>query len=57
MCTEYFIRTTGKNEFKTYHLICLDNFVMLDLFFSSELETRKYAEKHSLKIVDYKENL
>jgi hypothetical protein len=38
---KYFIRTKGKNEFKTYHLICLDNFDMLDIFFTSELEAKQ----------------
>jgi hypothetical protein len=56
MNKEYFIRTKGKYEFKTYHLICLNDFTMLDMFFNSELETKQYAEKNSLKIVDYKEN-
>ena len=57
MCTKYFIRTTGKNEFKTYHLISLDNFEMLDMFFNSKLEAKEYAKNNSLKIVDYKEDL
>lgn len=55
MKNEYFIRTMGKAEFKTYHLICLENFDMLDIFFNSELEAIQYAEKNSLKIVEYKE--
>ena len=53
MIKEYFIRTKGKDEFKTYHLICLDNFEMLDVFFNSELEAKQYAAKKSLIIVDY----
>lgn len=53
MKKEYFIRTKGKDEFKTYHLICLDNFEMLDVFFNSELEAKQYAAKKSLIIVDY----
>lgn len=55
MNNEYFIRTKGKDEFKTYHLISLDNFDMLDVFFHSELEAKQYATKKSLIIVDYKE--
>lgn len=53
MIKEYFIRTKGKDEFKTYHLICLDNFELLDVFFNSELEAKQYAAKKSLIIVDY----
>lgn len=52
---EYFIRTTGKAEFKTYHLIQNETFEMLDIFFNSELEAQQYAEKKSLIIVEYKE--
>lgn len=55
MNKEYFIRTTGKGELKTYHLISLNNFDMLETFFNSELEAIQYAEKNSLTIVDYKE--
>lgn len=53
MNKEYFIRTKGKDEFKTYHLICLDNFDTLDVFFNSELEAKQYAVKKSLVIVNY----
>ena len=56
MSKEYFIRTKGKHEFKTYHLICIDDFNMLDIFFDSALEAQKSAEKNLLKIVDYKED-
>ena len=52
---EYFIRTKGKAEFKTYHLIQNETFDMLDIFFNSALEAKQYAEKNSLIIVDYKE--
>jgi len=52
---EYFIRTKGKAEFKTYHLIQNETFDMLDNFFNSELEAQKYAKKNSLIIVEYKE--
>lgn len=53
MNKKYFIRTKGKDEFKTYHLICLDNFATLDVFFNSELEAKQYAATRSLIIVDY----
>jgi hypothetical protein len=52
---EYFIRTKGKAEFKTYHLIKNETFDMLDIFFNSELEARQYAKINSLMIVEYKE--
>ncbi len=52
---EYFIRTKGKAEFKTYHLIRNETFDMLDIFFNSELEAKQYAEKNALTIVEYKE--
>ncbi len=52
---EYFIRTKGKAEFKTYHLIKNETFDMLDIFFNSELEAQQFAEKKSIIIVEYKE--
>jgi len=52
---EYFIRTKGKAEFITYHLIQNETFDMLDIFFNSELEAQQYAEKNSLIIVEFKE--
>jgi hypothetical protein len=52
---EYFIRTKGKADFKTYHLIKKETFDMLDIFFNSELEAQQYAEKNALMIVEYKE--
>lgn len=55
MKKEFFIRTKGKDEFKTYHLICLDNFNTLDVFFNSEIETKQYAVQKSLTIVVYKD--
>ena len=51
----YFIRTKGKGEFKTYHLINNETFDMLDVFFNSEPEAIEYAKKESLNIVTYKE--
>ena len=55
MKNEYFIRTKGKAEFKTFHLINVETFDMLDSFFNSEIDAVEYATKHSLKIVEYKE--
>nr|WP_299417338.1 hypothetical protein [uncultured Emticicia sp.] len=52
---EYFIRTKGKAEFKTYHLINNKTFDMLDVFFNSEFEAHQYASKKSLIIVEFKE--
>jgi hypothetical protein len=51
---EYFIRTKGKDEFKTYHLINNETFDMLDIFFNSEMKAQQYAEKISLTLVEYK---
>lgn len=55
MKNEYFIRSKGKAEFKTFHLINVETFDMLDSFFNSEIEALEFATKHSLKIVEYKE--
>ena len=44
---EYFIRTKGKAEFKTYHLIQNETFDMLDIFFNSELEAKQYTRKRA----------
>lgn len=50
---KYFIRTKGKSEFKTYHLINVTTFDMLDAFFSSEKDAKEYAIKNSIEIVEY----
>jgi hypothetical protein len=55
MKNEFFIRTTGKGEFKSFHLINVDSFNMIDAFFSSKMEASKYAENHGLKVVSYRE--
>ena len=55
MKNEYFIRSKGKAEVKTFHLINIDTFDMLDSFFNSEIGALEFATKHSLKIVEYKE--
>jgi hypothetical protein len=52
---EYFIRTKGEAEFKTFHLINNETCEMLEIFFNSEIETQHYAEKKSLTLVEYKE--
>ena len=53
MTKKYFIRTKGKSEFKTYHLINLETFDMLDIYFSNEKEAKEYAVKNSFEIVEY----
>lgn len=50
---QFFIRTIGKNEFKTYQLINLETFDILDNYFSSEKESKEYAVKNSLEIFEY----
>lgn len=52
---KYFIRTKGKAEFKTYHLINLESFDMLDNYFNSEKEAKEYAVKNAIEIVEYVE--
>ena len=52
---KYFIRTKGKNEFKTYHLINADTIDMLEMFFTSQLQAIEYASKHNLIIIEYNE--
>ena len=55
MKNEYFIRTKGKAEFKTVHLINVEKFDMLDVFFNTEVEAINYCTKHSFKIVEFAE--
>jgi hypothetical protein len=52
---KFFIRPKGQGELKTYHLIDIDTFDMLDMFFNSEIEAKQYAQKKALKIVNFKE--
>lgn len=52
---KYFIRTKGKAEFRTYHLINVEKFDMLDNFFGSEKDAKEFAAKNSIEIVDYVE--
>lgn len=57
LSNKYFIRTTGKDEFKTYHLINVVTFDMLDNFFNSERDAVEFANKASIEIVEYSESL
>lgn len=52
---EYFIRASGKGDFKTYHLINAHDFSQLDMFFDMELEAENYVRKCSLDVVEYNE--
>ncbi len=52
---EYFIRASGKGDFKAYHLINADDFSLIDMFFTTELDAKNYAQKHSLDVVEYNE--
>jgi len=50
---QYFIRSKGKGEFKTFHLIEKGTYNMLDDFFSTEEEAIKFAKSKSLEIITY----
>lgn len=52
----YFIRTTGKGEFKHYVLINALTFDLVDMEFTSEDLAKEYAAKKSFNIVEYKED-
>jgi hypothetical protein len=52
----FFIRTCGKGDFKVVNLINRATFDLVDVFFTSEEEARLFADKRSLRIVDYNEN-
>ena len=52
---KYFIRTSGKGDFKTYQLISTENFEILDMFFQTNEDAISYAESKLLEIVDYNE--
>ena len=52
---DYFIRTSGKGEFQTFHLINVIDFSLIDVFFNSEEEAKHYAHKYCLGIVEYKD--
>lgn len=53
----YFIRKVGKGEFQIYHLINIETFNMLDIFFETEEEAVLYAKKNNLIITTYSELL
>ncbi len=52
---KYFIRTSGKGDFKIYQLISLENFEILNMFFQTNDDAIFYAKSNLLEIVDYKE--
>ena len=54
---KYFIRSKGKNEFLTFHLIETVTFTSLDIFFNTEDEAKEYAKKKNLELVIYEDNL
>ena len=49
----FFIRTSGKGDFKVVNLINRSTFDLVDAFFTSEEEARVFAAKRNLRIVDY----
>ena len=53
----YFIRKVGKGDFQIYHLINIETFNMLDIFFETEDEAVLYAKKNNLVITTYSEIL
>lgn len=53
----YFIRKVGKGDFQIYHLINIETFNMLDIFFETEDEAVLYAKKNNLIISTYSEIL
>jgi len=52
----FFIRAAGKGDFQVLNLIRLEDFALVDVFFTSEEEARLFADKKNLRIVDYNEN-
>ena len=53
----YFIRKVGKGDLQIYHLINIETFNMLDIFFETEDEAILYAKKNNLIITTYSEIL
>lgn len=43
-----FIDSQGLGEMKTFVLINAENFAVIDMFFSSEAEAKKYTRKQKL---------
>lgn len=54
---KYFIRSKGKDEFKTFHLIEKDTFNMLEIFFCTKEDAINYAKNKSLEIISYDESI
>jgi len=52
----FFLRTSGKGDFKVVNLINRSTLALVDAFFTSEEEARLFAAKRSLRIVDFDEN-
>jgi len=55
MAQQYFIRPTGKGEFRSFRLINAQDFGMLDFFFETEDDAKGYATKKGLEVVEYEE--
>jgi hypothetical protein len=53
----YFIRKVGKGDFQIYHLINVETFDMLDIFFDTEEDAVLYAKNNDLVITTYSEIL
>lgn len=53
----FFMRTSGRGDFKVVNLISQSTFALVDVFFTSEEDARLFAEKRKLRIVDYTENV
>ena len=52
----FFIRTSGKGDFKAVNLINRSTFDLVDALFTSEEEARLFADKRNLRIVDFNES-
>ena len=52
----FFLRTSGKGDFKAVNLINRSTFDLVDAFFTSEEEARLFAAKRNLRIVDFDES-
>ena len=52
----FFIRASGKGDFKVVDLINRSTFALVDAFFTSEDETRLFAERKNLRIAAFDDN-
>jgi hypothetical protein len=52
----FFIRACGRGDFKTVNLINRSTFALIDAFFMSEEEAQLFADKRSIRILDYNED-